>query len=99
MDMCCGHAPALEDKESYLGRWMDILRPGFERVKDIPDHAERIAALEQQAVLVSLENLMTFPFVRSAVAAGELTVHGLLNDIGAGGLSQYDMASGTFLPL
>ena len=35
-DMCCGLAPQLEEKSSFVGRWMDILRPGYERVKDLP---------------------------------------------------------------
>ena len=69
-DMCSGHAPALEEKSSYVGRWMDILRPGYERVRGVEDEGARIAALEQQAVVISLENLMTFPFVRQAVEAG-----------------------------
>jgi carbonic anhydrase len=99
MDMCCGQAPALEDRASYVGRWMDILRPGFDRVKDIADETDRLAELERQAVVVSLENLMTFPFVRAAVEAGELTVHGLWNDIAEGGLLQYDPASRGFLPI
>lgn len=98
-DMCCGTAPALEEKSSYVGRWMDILRPGYDRVKDLGNDAERLTALEHQAVLVSLENLMTFPFVRSAVESGELALHGLWNDIGAGGLSQYDAASNSFVPI
>ena len=99
MDMCCGQAPALEDKGSYVGRWMDILRPGFERVKDMPDDAVRIQALERQAVIVSLENLMTFPFVRTAVEAGELTLHGLWNDISDGSLWQAEPGLDGFAPL
>jgi carbonic anhydrase len=98
-DMCCGQAPALEEKSSYVGRWMDILRPGYERIRDVADEPARIAALEQQAVIISLENLMTFPFVRTAVEAGELSVHGLWNDIGEGGLLQFDPAAGEFVPL
>ena len=58
--------------------------------------AERLTALEKQAVLVSLENLMTFPFVRSAAEAGEISLHGLWNDIGEGGLEQFDPATGRF---
>ena len=97
-DMCSGHAPALEEKTSFVGRWMDILRPGYERVSHLPE-AERLRALEKEAVLVSLENLMTFPFVAQAVDAGEMTIHGLWNDIGEGTLEQYDPAAGRFQPI
>jgi carbonic anhydrase len=96
-DMCSGRAPALEEKSSYVGRWMDILRPGYDRVAAIPDDAQRIEELEKQAVLVSLENLMTFPFVREAVDAGELSLHGLWADMGEGGLEQYDSEQHRFV--
>lgn len=96
-DMCAGTAPELDEKTSFVGRWMDILRPGYERVKDISDEAERVDALEHQAVIVSLENLMTFPFVAKAVEEGTLSLHGLWHDIGGGGLKALDPASGTFL--
>ena len=87
--MCSGQAPELEDATSFVGRWMDILRPGYERVKDLPE-PERVAELERQAVIVSLENLMTFPFVAAKVEAGEMSLHGLVHDIGDGRLWQLD---------
>jgi carbonic anhydrase len=46
--------------------------------------------MEKEAVIISLENLMTFPFVRAALADERLTLHGLWTDTGAGGLEQYD---------
>ena len=85
--MCSGAAPELEEKTSFVGRWMDILRPGYERVKDLPE-ADQVPALEREAVLVSLENLMTFPFVRAAVEAGETSLHGIVHDITEGTLVQ-----------
>ena len=97
-DMCSGHAPELEETTSFVGRWMDILRPGYERVRDLPD-AERLTALEKEAVLVSLENLMSFPFVKAAVEADNLTLHGLWTDIGEGGLHEFNADSGKFVPL
>lgn len=97
-DMCSGAAPALEEKSSFVGRWMDLLRPGYERVKDLPAD-EQLRALEREAVLVSLGNLMTFPFVKAAVEAEEMTLHGLWNDIAQGGLEYYDPDSGAFLPI
>lgn len=95
--MCSGAAPELEAKSSFIGRWMDILRPGYERVKDLAEEPERLRALEKQAVLVSLENLMTFPFVKAAVEAEELTLHGLWTELGEGGLEHYDPAQGGFV--
>lgn len=94
-DMCSGNAPELLESSSFVGRWMDILRPGFERVKDI-EEPHRTRALEKEAVLISLENLMTFPFVKSAVEDDRLTLHGLWTDVGEGGLEQYDPAKGGF---
>lgn len=96
-DMCAGLAPHLEEKTSYIGRWMDILRPGYDRVRDIPDEAARRHALEEQAVRISLENLMTFPFVKDAVTAGEMALHGVLADIAEGGLRAYDPDKDAFV--
>ncbi len=93
--MCSGTAPELEDKTSFVGRWLDILRPGFDRLP-AGDDDSRKTALEKEAILVSLENLMSFPFVKSAVEEGTLSLHGLWNEIGAGELEVYDSASQSF---
>ncbi|MGR3659748.1 MAG: carbonic anhydrase [Paracoccaceae bacterium] len=98
-EMCSGEAPELDEKTSFVGRWMDILRPGFEKVSHIEDPDERMAALEKQAVLVSLENLMTFPFILEAVEDERLTIHGLWTEIGEGALEHYDARSGKFIAI
>ena len=97
--MCSGKAPELEQASSFVGRWMDILRPGYERVSDKGDDAEQIWALEQEAVLVSLKNLVTFPFVREAVDNDSLTLHGLWTDLAEGALFQFDPATRSFQPV
>ena len=94
--MCMGHAPELEDKTSFVGTWLNLLRPGFERVRELPDE-DRTTALEKEAVLVSLENLATFPFVKKALDDDMLTLHGLWNNIGDGTLDAYDPASKKFI--
>ena len=95
--MCSGQAPDLEAESSFVGRWMDILRPGYDRISALPEPAQ-IPALEKQAVVISLENLMTFPFISAAVEAEDLMLHGLWTDTGAGGLEQLD-DSGAFQPV
>jgi carbonic anhydrase len=97
-EMCSGRAPELEDSTSFVGRWMDLLRPGFDRLP-AGDEPTRQRALEFEAVMTSLDNLMTFPFVAAAVAAGELGLHGLWHDIAEGGLLEFDPATGKFLPV
>ncbi|WP_420327405.1 carbonic anhydrase [Mameliella sp.] len=96
LDMCEGRAPELEETGSFVGRWMDILRPGYEALKGDVDMPH---ALEREAVSVSLRNLMTFPFVREAVEAGKLGLHGLWVDIGSGELKNLDGQSGQFVPV
>ncbi|MCB1333522.1 MAG: carbonic anhydrase [Roseivivax sp.] len=98
LDMCSGKAPHLEEQSSFVGRWMDILRPGYERVRDLPE-ADQPGALEKEAVVTSLRNLMTFPFIQQSLDEEVLTLHGLWTDIGAGGLEYYDPTGNRFLPV
>ena len=97
--MCSGAAPELEKSSSFVGRWMDILRPGYDRIKDMPAQDEQLTALEREAVVVSIENLMSFPFVSAAVANDTLSIHGLWTNIGDGALLQYDAETNKFDPI
>jgi len=96
LDMCAGNAPQLEEQTSFVGRWMDALRPGYERVKDMDSGPEQSLALEKVGVQVSLENLMSFPFVAERVEAGSLSLHGLWYDIRDGIVECYDAESDSF---
>lgn len=96
--MCSGQAPQLEEKTSFVGRWMDILRPGYERVRSLPE-AEQVPELERQAVVISLENLMTFPFIRDCLESGDLSLHGVIHDIAEGTLQEYNPETGNFVLL
>ncbi|MFV1874220.1 MULTISPECIES: carbonic anhydrase [Nioella] len=97
IQMVSGNAPELEKPTSFVGRWMDILRPACEETASINDQDERQQALEKQSVLVSLANLMTFPFVSESVEAGRLSLHGLWNEIASGALEMYEPESKSFV--
>jgi len=99
-DMLAGLAPALDMPTSFVGTWLRILKPGYEALSGRGlDYEARIRALEKEAVLVSLGNLMTFPFVAEAVLSGRLALHGVWKDIRDGSLEVYDPASGVFAAL
>lgn len=99
LDMCKGQAPALEATESFVGRWMDILKPKYTLVKDIEGDDNQAKALERLAVQTSVENLFTFPFVAERHEAGQLSLHGLWLDIGAGNLEAYMPEAAEFQPV
>lgn len=99
IDMCQGNAPEMDAKDSFVGRWMDILRPKYDEVSKLPEGVEQERQLEKLAVMTSLENLMTFPFVAEPVQQGQLTMHGLWTDIGEGGLEYYSSESKRFQPV
>ena len=96
--MCAGKAPHLEQSTSFVGRWMDILRPAYDDVRDLPEE-EAVRSMEKASVVVSLRNLMSFPFVRMAVEADRLSLHGLWHDIGTGELEALEAGSGLFRPV
>ena len=89
-------------KDDYLGKWVRIAEPARQQVKQVLTHKtleEQCKACEMAAILISLDNLMAFPFVAEAVRAGELSLHGWYFDLDAGALLGYDSLSGTFRPL
>lgn len=99
LDMCAGKAPALEAPDSFVGRWMDLLKPKYPEVESIEDAEEQALAFERKAVQTSIENLFSFPYVEARHDEGALSLHGLWINIGAGSLEAYDSQSGTFLPV
>lgn len=97
-EMCAGRSPALEAETSYVGRWMDLLRPAY---PDLPEGtvADRVDELARRGVVASLANLRSFPFVAEALAAGTLTLHGAFLDMGRGELSAWDPEAARFRPV
>jgi carbonic anhydrase len=99
-DMCSGEAPELMAETTFVGRWMSLLSPGYERVAaEGGDKATRLRALEQEAVLTSLRNLETFPFVANAVADGRVSLHGAWIDIADGRLHVFAQEDRRFHPV
>ncbi len=81
----------------FLEPWLELLRPGYEHVaKAHDDREEALRAMEKQSVVISLQNLASFPFVADAVKEKRLVLHGLWHDIGAGMLYQYNIETDSF---
>lgn len=87
-----GVPPELSD---FMGLWINLAARARQRLAcDSPD-AQR--AGEFETVRVSLENLMTFPWIRSRVEQGLTRLHGAHFDIRSGVLKMLG-ADGEFAP-
>jgi carbonic anhydrase len=91
----CGGIRALLDGTSgkFISQWMKIAHEAVKvaRVErsDVPT-ASRARSCEQASIVLSLDNLQTFPCVREGVQDGRVAVHGWYFDIEKGELLGYN---------
>jgi len=86
----------------FITGWVNIAARAKDRVlAEFPDATpqEQCCACEEASILVSLENLLTFPWIRERVQKGTLMLHGWYFDIENGVLEAYHPPSGKFEPL
>ena len=89
----------INNPDSFIDDWMHLVEDARATVeRDMPGTPldDRLQACEQRAILISLHNLMTFPWVRERVNGGALTLHGWYFDIEHGQLLQYDATANAF---
>jgi carbonic anhydrase len=84
--MVLGVPPEARD---FLATWVDVARPALGGASG-RDDASQLPAIEAAVVRLSLANLMTFPWVKAPVEAGELALSGYRFDIHTGELEQVD---------
>lgn len=97
-----GTANTNPDIYSFIGPWMDIAQKAKERTlrkygESSPE--EQCGHCEKESLLVSLENLETFPWVKSALEASLLTLHVWHFNVESGDIECYSPKKETFLPL
>ena len=101
----CGGIDALmrSSKESPVGEfidhWVEIVQPAKDIVqRDLSGKSVDIQtrACEQASIMISLENLLTFPWVAERVQAEKLALHGWYFDLEAGQMLGYHPDTGEF---
>lgn len=88
--------------EGFIAPWIALARRARDRVlRQWPDADDAFLqrACERATIQLSLENLITFPFVRRRVEAGELRLFGWYFDIESGELLEHDPGWRSFLSL
>ena len=90
-----GRAP----EGTFIGKWLTMIEEvaGKVEANSLLTSSEQQTALERIVIRQSIGNLMTFPFVKERVQAGELSLHGAWFDISSGELWTMNGESGDFM--
>jgi carbonic anhydrase len=99
----CGGIKAFANKAeplspgNFIGKWVSLVAPAEAKAGDssAPDYLTR---LEHAMVSQSLENLLTFPFIKERVDAGKVQLHGAHFGVATGQLLVRDPETGDFAP-
>lgn len=94
--------PGSEQQHSFVPGWMQVASVARNRVLsrmhgEAPEKQQR--ACEQEAILVSLDNLLSFPWILERVAQKKLALHGWYFDLEHGELLRYDLDANRFTAL
>lgn len=81
----------------FIGPWMSIAESAVGLAQQDDSAAiDRATRTEHAVVRLSLQNLLTFPWIASAVTEGALTLHGFYFDISNGAVMWLNPESGHF---
>lgn len=92
------HSDRMADTD-FIGSWMDIAKPAKEKTIK---HAENMNEVtlqhhcEQESILLSLDNLLTFPWIKSRISSGALKLHGWYFSLEEGHLHEYNPQRAVF---
>ena len=78
---------------SFIRPWMKIVEEAaeFSELERVSmSNRSRTCVCEKRAILISLNNLASFPWVKDALLEGKLKLHGWYFDIKSGNLSEYN---------
>jgi carbonic anhydrase len=83
----------------FIGHWMALIAPAAAAVGPRGDQPldHYLTQLEQASVVKTLDNLMTFPWIRTLVECGALTLHAVYFGVATGQLSVRDPMTGKFV--
>lgn len=91
---------ALPQPDDFIGPWMSLIKPAADKLgpprETLELYAERLG---KAAIIHTLTNLRTFPYVREREASGKLVLHGAYFGVADGRLLALDKEQGVFLPI
>lgn len=88
--------------DSFVSSWMKIAAEAkFEVLKEMPQAPlkDQLNSCAKKAVLISMENLMSFPFIQARLQKQDLKIYGWYFEIEEGRMLQFDYEQRKFLEI
>ncbi len=82
-----------ENPHRFIAKWMEIALPAYEKTMAKYDHAsfqEKSLMCERYALINSLHNVQTFPWIKERVSSGALSLHAWYFDLATGRIHRYN---------
>lgn len=99
---CLEQSATRQSEAQFITNWMSILDDARQRVvkscagRSIPEMRNE---LEREGIKLSIENLRSFPCIRTLESSGRLHLHGAYFEIAAGRLSVLNEGTGEFVSI
>lgn len=93
IEMMMNNKKVLQDASDPMAVWMKIAASAKNAVKETlskKSEEEQEAACEKEAILVSMKNLIEYPFVKKRIDLDNIDIYGWHFDIETGELSAFD---------
>jgi carbonic anhydrase len=86
------------DRSDFIAKWMSLITPAAKLLDEdcIPGSSEYLSRLERTSIVATLDNLRSFPWIKSRVDGRQLHLLGAYFDVGSGRLETYDPGAGAF---
>ena len=73
-------------KFEFIYKWVSIIAPAFDKIDNTKSEEKQITQLEKESIKNSVNNLLSFPFIKESIENKNLSIHALIHDIGSGEL-------------
>ena len=89
------------DPGDFIDNWMSLIEPAAQSLDDGNglSRSNYLARLERAYVLATLNNLVSFPWIKSSVEQQQLKLLGAYFDVATGAFEIFDPDKGVFVPL
>lgn len=90
----------VSETTDFIGDWVECARPARTKALELykgDDHKELRRCCAQENVLLSVERLATFPWIKSRIEEGKLKLHGWYFSVNTGRLAEYSKDENKFV--